>query len=60
MLSKGDYSIAKADIVRSCGLSKGDDIISFLTSFDHVFYPRTMIIFHDDICFLREMNAFHA
>ena len=30
MRPKGNYSIAKADIVWSCGLSKGDDIILFM------------------------------
>ena len=34
VLPKGDYFIAKADVVRSCMLSKGDDIMSFMTSFD--------------------------
>ena len=49
MLPKVDYSIVKADVNLSCGLSKGDDIMSFLMSFDHLFDPREIITFHDHV-----------
>ena len=60
LLPKGDYSNAKDDVVQPCGMSKGEDIMSFLTSFNHVFYPRTMITFLDNVCFIKAMNAIHA
>ena len=50
MVPKVYYSIVKADVVRSCGLSKGDDIILFVTSSKHVFYTRVIITFYDHVC----------
>ena len=40
MLSQGPCGHATPDVVRPCVLSKGDDSMSRLTSFDHVFYFR--------------------
>ena len=41
--AQGRYSTRKADVVRLCVLSKGEDNMSFLMSSNCVFYSKAMI-----------------